>query len=81
MAPTAAGAAPPMSGEPGGPDRAVPHRRARDVLGRQASACQTLQRVIDAVVVLKGASEALRRGFDRFRADLDGVARLGPRDE
>ncbi|WP_306743591.1 hypothetical protein [Saccharothrix yanglingensis] len=32
-------------------------------------------------VALKGASEVPRRGFDRFRADLDGVARLGPRDE
>lgn len=121
---------------------------ARDVLGRQASACQTLHWVIDQVVqleprlrpwldpwgplagkvenppipwldlepladiavggalvalrgafpypdegadfdfgdkardvVTKGAAEALRRGFEQFRADLEGVAGLGARME
>jgi hypothetical protein len=30
---------------------------------------------------MKGASEALRRGFEQFHADLEGVARLGARME
>ncbi|MBB5806143.1 hypothetical protein F4560_005911 [Saccharothrix ecbatanensis] len=119
---------------------------ARDVLGRQASACQTLHWVIDQIIVveprlrpwldpwgplagkpenppipwldlepladiaiggalvalrgafpypdekvdfddkardvaMRGASEALRRGFEQFHADLEGVARLGARKE